>query len=152
MFSTSFSRGASAYQRTHIDTGVLGPDQHQMVVMLYEGVLHHLTLGKSAMQRKDIPVKCSELSKAMRILEEGLRTGLDTVDGGELARNLEDLYDYCLVRIALANARNDEAILDEVQGLLAPLLDAWREIRPEVTGKPAVQSAQGASRLQLVSA
>jgi flagellar protein FliS len=131
MFQSPFARAASAYQNTQVQTGILGTDQHQLVVLLFEGVLRHLTQAQVAIEQKQVAVKCNEISKAMRILEEGLMTGLDLVDGGELAQNLNQLYDYCLVRMAVANARNDAQILAEVAGLLSGLLSAWREIRPK---------------------
>ncbi len=75
--------------------------------------------------------KCNGISKAIRILEEGLNTALDREDGGELAENLGALYDYCMRRLILANARNDDAMMQEVQRLIEPMAQGWKrhEIR-----------------------
>ncbi len=73
--------------------------------------------------------KCNGISKAIRIIEEGLNTGLDRVDGGELAENLGALYDYCVRRLTLANARNDDALMQEVQRLIEPLAQAWADMK-----------------------
>ena len=61
------------------------------------------------------------MTKAIRILDEGLNTALDREEGGELAVNLGTLYDYCIRRLTLANARNDDAMLLEVQRLIEPV-------------------------------
>ncbi len=58
-----------------------------------------------------------------------MATGLDTVDGGPLAVNLGALYDYAVRRLSLANARNDDAILQEVQRLIEPLAQSWKSIK-----------------------
>ena len=134
MFQSPFARAASAYQNTHVQTGMLGSDQHQLVVLLFEGILRHLAQARLAIEQGQVAAKCTEISKAMRILEEGLMTGLDLVDGGELAQNLNQLYDYCLMRMTVANARSDAQILLEVSGLLSGVLTAWQEIRPKVKG------------------
>ena len=136
MFQSPFARAASAYQKTHVQTGMLGSDQHQLVVLLFEGVLRHLAQARLAIEQGQVATKCTEISKAMRILEEGLMTGLDLVDGGELAQNLNQLYDYCLMRMTVANARSDAQILLEVSGLLSGVLSAWQEIRPQIKGSP----------------
>ena len=73
--------------------------------------------------------KVNAISKAVRILEEGLATSLDKVDGGELAENLGALYDYCMRRLILANARNDDAMMQEVMRLIEPVAQGWNEIK-----------------------
>jgi flagellar protein FliS len=70
------------------------------------------------------------VQRAVRIVEEGLRSALNVPAGGELARNLQELYAYLTTRITLANLRNDEAMLEECTRLVEPLRDAWRSIAP----------------------
>ena len=50
--------------------------------------------------------------------------------GGNLARDLDELYTYLTMRLTLANIRNDEAMLDECQRLVQPLREAWQSIEP----------------------
>ena len=129
MFTTVNSRAASAYQRVAVETSVQGADPHQLVTMLYEGLLRNLQLARSAMQRQDMATKGQALGKASRILDEGLKAGLNLIDGGDLARNLHQLYAYCAQRITLANLRNDPSVVDEVIGLIDPLAQAWKDTR-----------------------
>lgn len=90
------------------------------------------------MQNRDVPNKVRSIGLSLRILEEGLKGGLDTKRGGELASNLANLYDYCILRTTEANLRNDVRMIDEVVGLIQPLAEGWGEIR----GESAVQAYQ----------
>ena len=69
--------------------------------------------------------------RAIAIVDEGLRGSLDLSHGGELARNLMDLYTYVVTRLTQANAKADSAIVDECQRLVAPVRDAWITIKPQ---------------------
>ena len=129
MFSAYSPRAANAYQRINVETSMHTIDQHQLVSLLYEGVLNAVATARGAMARGDVLGKVNGISKAVRILEEGLSTALDKEDGGELAQNLGDLYDYCLHRLILANARNDDAMMLEVMRLIEPVALGWNEIK-----------------------
>lgn len=129
MFSAHSPRAANAYQRINVETSMHTMDQHQLVSLLYEGVLGSIATARGAMARGDVLGKVNGISKAIRILEEGLSTALDRVDGGELAENLGSLYDYCMRRLILANARNDDAMMLEVMRLIEPVAQGWNEIK-----------------------
>ena len=128
MYTTVASRSASAYRKVGVETSVDQANPHHLVGMLFDGLLVALGAAKAAMERKDIKVKCQQIIVAVRILEEGLKCGLNLEQGGELAVNLDRLYGYCVLRLTQANARNDAAALDEVLRLVEPLVDGWRQI------------------------
>jgi len=88
MFSAYSPRAANAYQRINVETSMHTMDQHQLVSLLYEGVLNSIATARGAMARGDVLGKVNAISKAVRILEEGLSTSLDKVDGGEWLRTL----------------------------------------------------------------
>jgi flagellar protein FliS len=141
MFSSSSQRSANAYQRISVETGMHTADKHQIVTLLFDGLLETLNTARGALARKDVPAKCAAISKCIRILEEGLATGLDTVEGGELAANLESVYNYAVFRLITANARNDDAILQEVQRLVEPLAQSWKSIKGSASGNTAIASS-----------
>ena len=142
MFSAYSPRAANAYQRINVETSMHTIDQHQLVSLLYEGVLNAVATARGAMARGDVLGKVNGISKAVRILEEGLSTALDKEDGGELAQNLGDLYDYCLHRLILANARNDDAMMLEVMRLIEPVAQGWNEIKKIGASTEALVSGQ----------
>lgn len=127
-------RAANAYQRINVETSMHTIDQHKLVSLLYEGVLNAVATARGAMARGDVLGKVNSVSKAIRILEEGLITALDKVEGGELAQNLGALYDYCLHRLTLANARNDDAMMQEVMRLIEPVATGWTQIKNNGAG------------------
>ena len=129
MFAAYQPRAASAYQRINVETSMHTIDQHQLVSLLYEGVLSAIATARGALARGDVLTKCNSVSKAVRIIEEGLMTALDREAGGELAQNLEALYDYSLRRLILANAHNDDAMLAEVAHLFEPIAQGWNQIK-----------------------
>ncbi|MCA3239633.1 MAG: flagellar export chaperone FliS [Curvibacter sp.] len=133
MFTASL-RQADAYRRINVETSMHTIDQHQIVSLLFDGMLQSLATARGALARGDIPAKCNAIARALRILEEGLSTGLDRVDGGELAANLAALYDYCTRRLILANAQNDDTILQEVQALIEPVAQSWKAMKQGATG------------------
>ena len=142
MFSAFSPRAANAYQRINVETSMHTMDQHQLVALLYQGALGAIASARGAMARGDVLGKCNAISKAIRIIEEGLNTGLDRVDGGELAQNLGALYDYCVRRLTLANARNDDTMMQEVQRLIEPVAQAWMDMKGAAAPAEAVDSTR----------
>jgi flagellar protein FliS len=128
MFTHRVSKSASAYKQVSVETSVDQATPHRLVEMLFDGLLVALGAARVAMQRGDIKTKCKQIVVAVRILEEGLRCALNLEQGGELALNLDRLYGYCVVRLTQANARNDDAALAEVQRLIEPLVNSWKQI------------------------
>ena len=126
-----FKHQANAYSNIHVETGVHTADPHQLVSMLLDGALTAIASGVSALERGDIGAKCGSVSKAVSIIDEGLRAALDMNGGGQVAITLHDLYSCILLRLTQANAGNDAAILRECSQLLTPMRDAWASIKPQ---------------------
>jgi flagellar protein FliS len=134
MYQTASRPRADAYRRIGVETSMHTIDQHQIIVLLYDGLLREIARARGALARQDVPGKCEAIARAMRILEEGLITGLDMVDGGEIAQNLSALYNYCLHQLVMANAKNDDALLQEVYTLIEQIAQGWKEIRQQAQG------------------
>lgn len=111
------------YRQTQAQTA----SRVQLVVMLYEGVLRFCALAEVATRAGDIEARHTNIVKAEAIIAE-LAGTLNYEAGGDLAANLGRLYDYCYRRLVEANIRQEAAIIAEVRGLIAELLEAWREI------------------------
>jgi flagellar protein FliS len=138
MFSSYSDRTANAYKRISVETSMNTIDQHKLAALLFEGVLSSIAVARGAMARGDVLTKVNAVTKAIRILEEGLSTALDRVDGGELAANLSDLYAYCVRQLTLANVRNDDALMAEVSDLIQPIAKGWNEMRQLGSFQPSI--------------
>lgn len=128
MFTSVNTRSASVYKRVAVETGVQAADSHRLVGMLFDGLLQAVAAARGAMERGDLVVKGEQIGKAVRIVEEGLKAGLDPA-GGEMAQNLRALYAYSVRRLTEANLRNDASALAEVATLIEPVAQAWQDIR-----------------------
>jgi len=144
MFTSVNSRAASAYKRVAAETSVQGADPHTLVGLLYDALLQSIAQARGAITRGDITGKGAAVGKAVRILEEGLKAGLNLREGGEIATNLRQLYDYSTMRLTQANLRNDTQALEEVAALIEPLAQSWKLIKGQgpaylqpVTGRGA---------------
>ena len=128
MYTPVSSRAASAYRQVGVQSGVDGASPHMLIKMLFDGLVLSLNAARGAMQRGEVEEKGRHLGKAVRILEEGLKGGLNPAQGGELVVNLRALYDYCIKRLTLANLRNDVSLVEEVVELIAPVAQSWDQI------------------------
>ena len=122
------AKPGAAYRQVGLETSVAQANPHDLVRMLFDALHSALGLSRAAMQRGDIPAKGKQIGIAVRIIEEGLRGALNLEQGGALAKNLKELYDYCVQRLTYANARNDEAALAEVQKLIETVSSSWKAI------------------------
>lgn len=121
---------ANAYARVGVETGVTAADPHHLVQMLFDGLLDSLAQARGAIRERQVQAKTEAISKALRIVNEGLRAGLNLAEGGRLAADLNELYGYVTLRLTQGNATNDEAALEECRRLIEPLREAWRAIAP----------------------
>ncbi|MDP1672472.1 MAG: flagellar export chaperone FliS, partial [Burkholderiales bacterium] len=87
-------RALNAYARVGVETGVEAADSHKLVLMLFEGAMIAVNDARRHLASGDIPARGSAVSKAILIIENGLKASLDMRSGGELAQHLADLYDY----------------------------------------------------------
>lgn len=136
----SMQRGVNAYAKVGLETGVGAASPHKLIVMLYDGALVSILGGIANMKAGNIAAKGAAISKAINIVDNGLRAALDKKVGGEIAENLDALYEYISARLLKANLDNDPAILEEAHALLSDLRDAWNAIAPQ-GAQPAAPAA-----------
>lgn len=115
------------YQSVNTQAQVGDASPHRLIQMLMEGGLTRLAQAKGAMQYGQLASKGELISKAIGIIG-GLRGGLDLAKGGEIAENLDRLYEYMISRLVKANRDNDVALIDEVADLLRNVKSAWDAI------------------------
>ena len=105
-------------------------DPHRLVQLLYDGLADALSRARGAMDRGDVPAKCTAVCKAADILQ-ALIASLDLERGGAVAGNLSRLYDYMERELARANLHNDPAGLGNVASVNETLRAAWQSIPAE---------------------
>lgn len=141
MFSPGHS-GANAYARVGVETGVMGASPHRLIVMLYQGARQAIAQARMHIQQGNVPARGEAIGKAIQIVESGLQLSLNVEVGGEIAERLDALYAYMSRRLLEANIKQSEAMLVEVDGLLATLEEAWIGIAPEIARMAAQPAAE----------
>ena len=120
-------RALASYGDVKVTTGVSGADNVQLIQMLFDGLIESLATARGHMERGSIVEKSKSLSRAGRIVV-GLQGALDFEKGGDIARNLNDLYSYVTRRLFHVNANNDLEALQEVHNLMNEIRSAWLQV------------------------
>lgn len=126
----SMKTATNAYQSVQVDAAVLGASPHDLIAKLLSRAIESTLEAKEYMLNGDINGKGQEIKIATSIITDGLRSCLNMEEGGEIAANLDRLYDYMLRRLLKAHIENDTAILDEVAALLREIKSGWDGIKP----------------------
>jgi len=127
MNMTRLHGAVQAYSKVGVASGVEQASPHRLILMLMEGAIEKVAKAKGFMERKEIAKKGSHISWAISIID-GLRASLDKTNGGDIADNLDDLYDYMTRRLIRANLENNPDLLDEVISLLRSIKGAWENV------------------------
>lgn len=141
-------RGINGYAKVSVETGVLAASPVKLIIMLYDGAITACHNAVGHMQRGDIVNKGAMITKAVMIVESGLRLSLDKSAGGEIAVSLDALYAYMSNQLHLANIRNQPELVNEVIKLLIELKGAWEAIdKMQVASQAPSMTAQLQSML-----
>jgi len=140
-FAPRHYRPGNVYTRVGLETEVHDASPHRLIAMLFDGLFSNLAQAEGAIQQGQREIKAHALMRAVRILDEGLKAGLDVKAGGELAGQLDALYGYASLRLTQANLRDDLEAIREVRRLIEPVRDAWTQIAPSAEHMPLQASA-----------
>ena len=127
------------YQSIGVQTSIMDADPHRLIQLLFDGAMQNMSAARGFIERKDIEGRNAKISKAIEIIG-GMRSFLDHEKGGEIAKNLGNLYQYIEFRLFQANVKNNIEYLDECMHLLRQVKTAWDEIRPVVVRTSASES------------
>lgn len=119
------------YRKRNVVADLDGAPPHKLIDMLLEGARTRLCGARRCIEQHDRDGRVQSIGATIAILE-GLQSSLDHERGGDLADNLDALYDYMQRRLLRADADNDAAAVDEVLGLVSTLQEAWRAIGDQV--------------------
>lgn len=116
-----------SYNNVHVDAGVQSASAHRLVEMMFDGVLTRLAQAKGAIKQDDMELKGHKITSAISIVL-ALKGSLNLEVGGEVAANLDALYDYIQRTLWRANLDSDEALINECGMLISQVSTAWRQI------------------------
>jgi len=137
----------NTYKNVGIESGVAAADPHKLILMLYQGALLAIASAKNQILRKEISAKGSSISKAIKIIDEGLKACLDVEAGGEIGKNLYKLYDYMNQRLLIAKGAWESirpaapsVLADELLQIAKPSAEKAKQesAPPSAAGKQAV--------------
>jgi flagellar protein FliS len=131
-FTPRHYRPGNVYTRVGLETEVHDASPHRLIAMLFDGLLSAMAQAEGAIEAGQREIKTQALSRAVRIIDEGLKAGLNLEAGGALAAQLHGLYAYAGLRLTHANLHDDVEALREVRRLMEPVREAWDQIRPAV--------------------
>jgi flagellar protein FliS len=114
----------SAYEK-YRESEILAADPLKLVELLYRAAIQSITDAREHLRSGKIRERSNAISKAAAILSE-LMQSLDHDRGGEITRNLAELYDYMQRQLLKANMEQIESPLIEVNKLMATLLEGWQ--------------------------
>jgi flagellar secretion chaperone FliS len=121
---------AEQYRAVGTSTAVSQADPHQLVMLLFDGAIAAVLQARHALATGDTATKGSCISRAMRIIDEGLKASLESRGDPALEENLRTLYEHMVARLFQGNVRGDDGALEEVARLLGELRTAWAAIAP----------------------
>lgn len=131
MLATLPMKHAKAYGQMAVNTQVNTTDPHGLIEMLFDAIDEQIVVALGSLEARDAARRGKAVKKAVLLIQEGLRAGLDQEKGGELAQQLDALYEYCAARLAEAHTKRDRAMFEEVRQHLRTVADGWKAIRPQ---------------------
>ncbi|UUM32305.1 flagellar export chaperone FliS [Vibrio japonicus] len=116
--------GYDSYQQVDLDAQAASANPHQLVVMLIDGLLDEIERIRGHLAAGRLAEKGASINKCMNILI-GLSSALDDENGGEIATNLQQLYDFCQVELYYASTQNDADRLTNVERVMGNIREGW---------------------------
>lgn len=125
----AFNHALDTYQKTSIETA----DPLQLVILCYDAAIRDLNEAKVLHENKDMTEAYRKIRHAQDIITE-LLVGLDHERGGDIARNLNRLYNFILRQLIGINSREDTQIYGRLVRILSELKEAWETIKATEPG------------------
>ena len=118
------------YKQAQNELSLLAANPYEIIQVLMKELMTQLYIAKASIERADIEARSLAINKAIDLIG-GLKGGLNMDAGGEIADNLNNLYDYMVIRLSEANLHKSKEMIEEVQNLFLPIKQAWDGISEE---------------------
>lgn len=117
------------YQQTNAATAVMDASPHQLTQLLLKAAMDKLSVAVGAVERNDIQLRVASIARAIDIVIE-LKSTLDVEKGGDVAAELDRLYQFVLDRLLDANLQSDTSKLQAAREIIGTIHEAWVQIAP----------------------
>ncbi|MGE0632057.1 MAG: flagellar export chaperone FliS [Pseudobdellovibrionaceae bacterium] len=129
----------NAYQK-YKNTSVQSASREKLLLMMYEGAIKFTKKAIECTEKKDIAGRGMNIGRAYDIVLE-LNNTLDHKVGGDISKNLENLYMFITDQYTKANIKNDAEPLKSALKILETLYEGWvqaiEKLKKEDSGKTA---------------
>lgn len=119
-------RQAQSYANVGLETQVMSARPEQLITLLLQGALAAISKARLHLNAGDAAGRGMALSKAIDIVESGLKASINVESGGDVANSLINSYDIIVQHLLQANLHADEDHLATAETMLGNILDAWR--------------------------
>lgn len=123
--------GNSAYSTVSLDSQVTGATPHQLIAMLFDGAINAMRRAEIYFESGNVARRGEMISRAINIIDNGLRAGLNHEVGGEIPKDLERLYEYVSRSLLEANLNKSGERLPDLISLMVEMSDTWKAIDPQ---------------------
>ncbi|UKV15413.1 flagellar export chaperone FliS [Thalassospiraceae bacterium SW-3-3] len=121
---------ARAYGNQQVNTA----SPAKMVFMLYEKCISSLNEAVRAIESGNIEARCNANCKAQELIAH-LSNTLDMKAGGQIAQNLEELFNFSMLHLMEVDRNNDPKPAHDVIRLLSPIRDSWAQLAERSEGE-----------------
>jgi flagellar protein FliS len=123
--------GNNAYSTISLESQISGATPHQLIVLLYDGAINAMRRAEIYFQSGNVARRGEMISRAINIIDNGLRAGLDHEKGGQIATELESLYEYVSRTLLEANLTKSAEKLPHLISLMIEISETWLAIGPQ---------------------
>ncbi|TFG42872.1 MAG: flagellar export chaperone FliS [Syntrophobacterales bacterium] len=136
---------SAAYLNQYFEHQVNAASPEQLLIMLYNGAIRFIGEAEEFMVKGKIAERGMKISRVIDILSE-LSATLDHEVGGEIAANLDRLYDYRIRELMKANLHDDLEKLGMIKKMLTGLRDTWLDAIDKVHAEMAAEASEGIAK------
>ena len=112
----------SAYRAVDVQTA----SQAKLILMLYDGAIRSAEEAVRQLDARKYDTVNNHLIRAQEIINE-LRASLN-MKAGDVAINLDRIYEYLQHRLMMGNVRKDKTYVNECIRMMGNLRDTWKEL------------------------
>ena len=117
------------YKNQQLDHLKYANDKLGLLILVYQTLVDKAVITKNAILSNNIALKGETIKSMIEIIDLGLKPYLDVEQGGELAANLEALYEYWTQLLIRVNISNEISGLDEFILLVNTIKQSYEELR-----------------------